>query len=190
MSYDISLTDPVTHKTLTCETPHFMHGGTYALNGTTELWLNVTCNYSDYYRYEKEDGSKTSIHDINNMSALESIPVLENLIEKINKEYKDENGEWKTARRKRHVVYDENGYRTKMDVYEAVYDENGYRTKMDVYEAVRGNIKYTVKTEEFDISEGDTSNYWYATAANALIPLYQLITMAKMRPDGVWDVSC
>ena len=61
---------------------------------------------------------------------------------------------------------------------------------MDVYEAVRGNIKYTVKTEEFDISEGDTSNYWYATAANALIPLYQLITMAKMRPDGVWDVSC
>lgn len=58
MSYDISLTNPVTHETLTCETPHFMHGGTYALNGTTELWLNVTCNYSDYYRYEKEDGSK------------------------------------------------------------------------------------------------------------------------------------
>lgn len=175
MSYDISLTNPVTHETLTCETPHFMHGGTYALNGTTELWLNVTCNYSDYYRYEKEDGSKTSIYDdINNMSALESIPVLENLIEKINKKYKDENGEWKSARRKRKVVY----------------DEEGKRTKMDLFEAIRNNIKYTVKTEEFDISEGDTSNYWYATAANALMPLYQLITMAKMRPDGVWDVSC
>ena len=35
--------------------------------------------------------------------------------------------------------------------------------------------------------EGDTSNYWESTAANAIKPLYQLIALAKMRPDCVWD---
>ena len=97
--------------------------------------------------------------------------MLKDLIERIESNYKDENGEWKSARRKRRVVY----------------DEDGNQTKMDVFEAVRDNIKYTVKTEEYDISEGDTSNYWTDTAANALRPLHQLIAMARIRPDGVWE---
>ena len=195
MSYDIRLVDPVTKEPLHTKVNHDLRGGMYAMGGTTELWLNITWNYAHYY-YEATDGDPRFAHDeisayyadgttgpvkteygirgIYGKTGAESIPMLEDMINKIESTYKDESGEWKTARRKRHVVY----------------DENGYRTKMDVYEAVSGNIKYTVKTEEFDISEGDTSNYWYATAANALIPLYQLITMAKMRPDGVWDVSC
>ncbi len=37
------------------------------------------------------------------------------------------------------------------------------------------------------VSEGDTSNYWLATAANAMKPLYQLIALAKMRPQCIWD---
>ena len=37
------------------------------------------------------------------------------------------------------------------------------------------------------VSEGDTDDYWEATAVNAIKPLHQLIAMAKMRPDGVWD---
>ena len=37
------------------------------------------------------------------------------------------------------------------------------------------------------VYEGDTRNYWDDTAANAIRPLYQLIAMAKMRPDGIWD---
>ena len=40
---------------------------------------------------------------------------------------------------------------------------------------------------EFEVSEGDTADYWLATAANALKPLYQLIALARMRPDCVWD---
>lgn len=44
MSYDIRLCDPVTHETLEVDSPHLMAGGTYALGGTTELWLNVTYN--------------------------------------------------------------------------------------------------------------------------------------------------
>lgn len=29
--------------------------------------------------------------------------------------------------------------------------------------------------------------YWKPTAKNAIKPLYQLIAMAQMRPDGIWD---
>ena len=44
MSYDIELCDPVSHKTLLLDTSHHMTGGTYALGGTQEMWLNVTYN--------------------------------------------------------------------------------------------------------------------------------------------------
>lgn len=29
--------------------------------------------------------------------------------------------------------------------------------------------------------------YWMPTRANAIKPLYQLLALARMRPDGVWD---
>ena len=191
MSYDIRLVDPVTKEPLHTKVNHDMRGGMYAMGGTTELWLNITWNYAHYY-YEATDGDKRFAHEevtgytngkpdgmkteygirgIYGKTGAESIPMLEDMINKIESTYKDENGDWKTARRKRRVVY----------------DEDGYRTKMDVYEAARSNIKYTVKTEEYDISEGDTSNYWTDTAANALRPLHQLIAMARIRPDGVWE---
>jgi len=192
MSYDIRLVDPVTKEPLHTKVNHDMRGGMYAIGGTTELWLNITWNYAHYY-YESTDGDKRFAHDeisayyadgttgpvkteygirgIYGKTGAESIPMLKDLIERIESNYKDENGEWKSARRKRRVVY----------------DEDGNQTKMDVFEAVRDNIKYTVKTEEYDISEGDTSNYWTDTAANALRPLHQLIAMARIRPDGVWE---
>lgn len=47
----------------------------------------------------------------------------------------------------------------------------------------------SVKEEiiEYEVNEGDTSDYWLATTANALKPLYQLLALAKMRPDCIWD---
>ena len=50
MSYDISLKDPVTKETIEVKDAHFMQGGTYALGGTKELWLNVTYNYGRIFR--------------------------------------------------------------------------------------------------------------------------------------------
>lgn len=48
MSYDVSLCDPVTGKTL--ESPErFEEGGTYPLGGTTECSLNITYNYSEVF---------------------------------------------------------------------------------------------------------------------------------------------
>lgn len=60
MSYDITLNDPVTHEPLTVEAPHQMRGGTYAMSGTNEMWLNITYNYGFWFRKEYAFGRTAS----------------------------------------------------------------------------------------------------------------------------------
>ena len=118
MSWDISLTDRVTGEVLHSDSPHMMRGGTFMLGGTTELWLNITYNYSKVYHRDSVFG-KDGIGTIFGMTGLESIPLLEKAI---------------------HALGD-------------------------------------------DVSK----NYWEATEGNAKRPFVQLLTMAKMRPDGIWQ---
>jgi hypothetical protein len=84
MSYDVSLVDPVTKETLHTDTPHQMRGGTYALGGTSEMWLNITYNYSRWYYkdgvFPTKDGENRGLRSIYGMSGTESIPVLKNAI--------------------------------------------------------------------------------------------------------------
>jgi hypothetical protein len=87
MSYDISLADPVTGETLALDNPHRLRGGTYALGGTTDCWLNVTYNYSEhFYRTIGEKGIRT----IYGMSGAESIPVLESAIAQLGDDVDDD----------------------------------------------------------------------------------------------------
>lgn len=176
MSYDIYLKDPVTKET--AEVPgHLMRGGTFmadyhpesgtftpALN--TEAWLNITYNYGHYY-YEmnKEEG----IREIYGKTGLDSIPILEGMIAHLEKKYK-KNGKWITTKRNKVIYYDENG--NEIDGMIAFIERIAPVRKEDT---------------EFEVSEGDTSDYWLDTAANAIRPLYQLIALAKMRPDCIWD---
>lgn len=37
------------------------------------------------------------------------------------------------------------------------------------------------------LKDDATDNYWDPTEGNAKRPLIQLLTMAKMRPDGIWE---
>lgn len=116
MSYDIRLTDPVTHETLVLDAPHHMYGGTYAEGGTCELWLNVTYNYAKhYYRVLGDKGIRT----IYGMTGAESIPVLQAAVDQL--------------------------------------------------------------------ADDASDNYWEATEGNAKRALLQLLAMARLRPDGVWD---
>ena len=84
MSYDISLCDPVTHEPLEADVPHQIAGGTYAVGGTRELWLNITYNYARWYYkdgiFPKKDGEIRGIRTIYGMNGAESIPVLRNAI--------------------------------------------------------------------------------------------------------------
>lgn len=80
MSYDISLVDPVTKETLEVESPHQIRGGTYAVGGTTEAWLNITYNYGRfYYEVFGEKGIRT----IYGMTGAESIPVIKKAMDKL-----------------------------------------------------------------------------------------------------------
>ena len=87
MSYDISLCDPVTHEELHTEETHHMTGGMYALGGTTEMWLNITYNYADwYYRpgvFARTKKASKGIRTIYGMTGAESIPVLKKAIKKL-----------------------------------------------------------------------------------------------------------
>lgn len=77
MSYDIELQDPITHDVLKLDKPHFMRGGMYAINGTTELHLNVTYNYCEIFH--KVLGDK-GIRSIYGKTGAKSIPILEKAI--------------------------------------------------------------------------------------------------------------
>lgn len=191
MSYDIELKDPVTKETIEIAEPHFMRGGTYAIGGTQELWLNITYNYSHYY-YEATDGDPRFAHDevscyyadgtqgpietqygirgIYGKTGAESVQMLKDMIWRIETEYKDENGEWITTKRKKHRLLDPNG-----KVYESAFD------------AIINNLPRIEEEYEIEINEGPNEDYWEPTAGNAIKPLYQLIAFAQMRPDGIWD---
>lgn len=74
MSYDIRLIDPKTGDTARLPFDHPIRGGTYAVGGTSEAWLNVTYNYADhFYRTMGEDGIRT----IYGKTGAESRPILE-----------------------------------------------------------------------------------------------------------------
>ena len=118
MSYDISLTDPITRETIEVSNTHFMQGGTFALGGTKELWLNVTYNYGKIF-YRPEIFGQKGIRTIYGMTGAESIPILQNAI---------------------------------------------------------ANLRDDVSPD-----------YWEATEGNAKRSLCQLLAMAQMRPDGIWE---
>lgn len=87
MSYDIRLIDPITKETLELEEPHNLRGGTYALGGTPEAWLNITYNYSDhFYRVLGEEG----IRGIYGMTGKDSIPILVDAIHRLKDDASDD----------------------------------------------------------------------------------------------------
>jgi hypothetical protein len=176
MSYDIHLKDPVTEEV--AKVPgHLMTGGTYVADyhpetGTftpalnTDAELNITYNYGGYYG---DVYKGKGIRAIYGMSGFDSIPVLEKMISSIEKKYKP-NGEWIISKRKKTAYYDKND------------------REIDRYDVIFGKTECVREDEiEIEVNEGDTHDYWLPTAANALRPLYQLVALAKMRPDCIWD---
>ena len=79
MGYSLYLCDPVTGNPLHTESPRMMAGGTYAVGGTTEMWLHITSNYARWY-YEPVAFGDKGIFAINDMVAIESVPVINKAI--------------------------------------------------------------------------------------------------------------
>lgn len=183
MSYDISLIDKKINKP--CPMPkQKIRGGTVPaeINHETGLLvqspqmkceINITYNYSDYYEIFIDDVDH-GIRGLYGKTAKESIPILEKMIEDITARYQDENHNWKTKTCTRTHYYYEDGTECN-DIIKALLNEHAELSKVD---------------EKYQISEGDTSNYWETTAANALIPLTDMLNMALYNinnKDAVWD---
>lgn len=50
------------------------------------------------------------------------------------------------------------------------------------------NMAEDLTEEEIkEYANGGAGGYWTPARTNAIKPLYQVLAMAKMRPDGVWD---
>uniref|UniRef100_UPI0040575455 hypothetical protein n=1 Tax=Acetatifactor sp. TaxID=1872090 RepID=UPI0040575455 len=175
MSYDIYLKEPITGEVASVP-GHLMIGGTYkadyypeigifipALN--TKAHLNVTYNYGQYYKEMYEKG----IRQIYGLSGVDSISILENMISTIANKYKQDD-EWISTKRTKVIYYDEEGNELE-----------------NILVLLKQQIPAKEEVIEYEVNEGDTSNYWLATAANAIRPLHQLIALAKMRPDCIWD---
>mgnify|MGYP001161874989 FL=1 len=88
MSYDIYLKEPISKETIHFEEKHYLTGGTYAMGGTNEAWLNITYNYGEHY-YQLLDKEK-GIRFIYGMTGAESIPVLKETISKLKDDVVDD----------------------------------------------------------------------------------------------------
>lgn len=72
MSYDINLVDQ-DGDTIILDIAHHLMGGTHALGGTKEAWLNITYNYADhFYRVLGEKG----IRSVYGKTGAEAAPIL------------------------------------------------------------------------------------------------------------------
>ena len=200
MSYDIELVDPVTRERLELPSEHVMTGGTYLAEyneatgvfspkPTREAWLNITYNYARYY-YEATEGDARFAHDeisgydadgnpkpvvtrygirgIYGKTGADSIPMLQDMLKRIESAYKKD-GQWIITTREKRRYLNKSG------------------KEVDFLYAIRHKEECTEEKYTEDVSEGPNNNYWEETAANAMRPLHQLIAMAKLRPDGIWD---
>lgn len=195
MSYDIDLINRKTKKVLTMRNPGYVRGGTVPaeLNEYGELVqakqievsINITYNYASYY-YDaaegdprflvEEDGEMKNggIRGIYGKTAGEAFFMLMDLRRRIMDKYYDaKKDEWKIGNRQRAHLYDENGNE---------YDDPIY--------AILHDLPRTEEIEDYTVSEGDISNYWEKTAANAIQPLVDMGYMSMeylYDDDAVWD---
>lgn len=191
MSYDIELIDQKTGQVALLENASFIRGGTIPAEydkdlecfkqvSQTEASINITYNYSHYY-YEATEGIKDFAHEENGgvsygirglygKTGYQSVSMLQRMIADIEANYQDCDGKWLESKREKTYFYDENGKEVDMFI---------------TY--LKGDKSYKKEIKEYIISEGDTSNYWEHTAANAIIPLKDMLHMAIECPDAVWE---
>ena len=186
--------------------------GTFLPTTTTEAYLNITYNYGRYYYdafpgYAEDDEEKSRRHDddcknygidsaysgiraLNGLSGVMAIQVLKEMIRRIEDKYKKDDGTWIISHRERaYFVNRETGQREGEDFIPFI---EFLKLKKDVEteeEALKAfGERYEKHIEYYDMDEGsDGGSYWEETAANAIRPLYQLIALSRMRPDGVWS---
>ena len=70
------------------------------------------------------------------------------------------------------------------DFYYDIMGKKGIRT---IYGKSGAESIPILKDAISKLGNDTDTDYWKATEGNAKRPLIQLLSMAKMRPDGIWD---
>ncbi|MBR1711313.1 MAG: hypothetical protein IJ719_21245 [Clostridia bacterium] len=186
-------------------------GGQLVPTTTTRAYLNITYNYSQYYydafpgddarqeniRQHEDDCKRYGIHPawigirvLNGLSGAEAVPVLEEMIRRIKTKYKNPDGTWVISKRERtYFINRKTGQREGEDFIPLIaFLDMKKKCLTDEEAAKRFTETYEEHSEPYEMDEGsDGGSYWEETAANAIRPLYQLIALSRMRPDGVWS---
>lgn len=203
MSHNIELRNEKKNETAFMKHPQYVRGGTVPAeidpytgklvqSQQIEASINITYNYGRYYREVTEgdarfaneqvsayyaDGTqgpvetRYGIRGLYGKTPSESIPMLMDMIKRIKEKYTDKNGDWIETERTKTLYY-----------------RNG--VEIDPFQFLHSNIEAEKKEHKYMISEGETRDYWEATAANAIIPLQAMIVMATdnlTEDDIVWD---
>lgn len=198
MSYDIRIVDKITKDEQYLPVPMFVRGGTVPASyneytgqleqtQSEEAHVNITYNYYRYYEEATEGDERFShrwydnnveygIRGLYGKTPSESIPMLQDMVRKIKNKYTDENGNWVTTTRTKTTFIDKNGN---------TIDEHPVVAMLTQW----NNIT-SLEQKRYEVYEGDTSNYWEATAQNAILPLMNMIAMASQffdKDNLVWD---
>lgn len=193
MGYDIELVNPETKKVLEVP-PHRMYGtnvrvkeddGVLVPVETTEAHLSITYNYADWYRlaFDKGEEYYDSIRDVSyvpeyayqsfeeglgirsiyGMTGETSIGELDYVIQKI------EDRTWRPD-------MDITELELEQEYIERIEEWNEMSDEEKAY-----SIKFNMTPERRTIDD-----YYVETREHVLIPLYQLKTLAELRPEGIW----
>ena len=194
MGYGIELIDQKTKQTVLLKNREAIRSSTVLCEWDSseerlipqfsrEASLCITYNYANYY-YEAtdndsrfahkksyDDESQYGIRGIYGKTAWESIPMLKDMIKRIELKYRP-NGEWLQGVRNRKVYVD---------------SKTGKR--YDPVETLGVDVPLKEIEETYTVNEGDTSNYWETTAANAILPLKHMLRIAKefADQDVIWN---
>ena len=175
---------------------------------STNAYLNITYNYARYYyeafpsadengnpeqnKADKEQfgiiSDEGGIRSLNGVTGLAAVPILQEMINRISKKYKNQDGTWIVTRREE-PIYIDSSTGKEVEFYDVLSQYLQLKKNSASTEEVESAAKrYEEKKKILHVDEGSNGDdYWTPTAANAIRPLYQLITLSRMRPDGVWS---
>lgn len=187
MSYSLEIQNPETGEVLETEHPHNIIGGTYCLDGTTRLELNITYNYSAFFQRPEVLGATdeekathddewikehTGLHRLVDMTVAEAIPLVTSAIRALKNEHLDKNGE----------PYD------MVTKYSKETQAEIDALNMEYIAAIREHRHEDVEQilERLDFLEKFCTRplgYWAPTEANAKAALMNLLNLLMLAPD-------
>lgn len=175
MGYSLNLIkDGVTAK-LPC--PVLIGGSIYSLHGTSVAEYAATYNYAEHFR--EAFGNERGIYNLEGKTAGESIPMIEEAIQRLSEENKPPTVKELKAQIKK---YQKAMEKAKKSGKPASIIEDLYSTYIREREE-------RIRTADPKTGRAQPS-YWDATPGNARKALEEILVLAKLADkDAVWEIS-